>query len=177
MEKALNKLNKTELKEIVEKEGIVITEAEDLKNIINAEYVAAIEKHRKSKPKKVKPKILTKEEQVQDLYRQIPVVISYHDNGDSIEDDEAGRVWRGAWGNGTIGMRTFSVRLDGAMQYLEIGAIKKLKTLQFPYHTQDANNKPTTILKNKFTITETDGWTEEELTARKKSQAVRTVST
>ena len=194
--KPLNKYTKQELIERCESLKITEIKAEDSDNIKNSEYVTAIEEFAKKQngvnsgsvkedekaakePKGEKidhGKVLSTEDRIALLYVSLPVIVTCHDNTVIIDDDEEGRVEEFSWGNAKIGMTSAKVKLDGKMQYLQIGAIKKLKTLVYAHHTKDSAGNPISSTdRAKFSVAETTGWTQEQLEAQKKSQALRKI--
>ena len=200
MAKSFDKMVKKELQEaavFLKLDGKVLELAKDSNNPTNAEYVevleafkaeqdannpeeaksAAIKTVTEKDPSIINPKA-TKEEEVATMIADydvsIPVIITDHETGITIEDDSENRTVAISWGNPIIGMTTTNVPLHGRMQYVVKGAIQRMKRIPKATTTTDAEGNTVVSLENKrFSISDTTGWTPAEFEAHAKEQALK----
>lgn len=202
--KAFDKMIKKELQEAVaflKLEGKVAKLAKDPKAPTNAEFVEVLEAFKAeqdlSNPEEAKAKeaddsrettdengspivdpVATPEEvkqtMIDDYNTLIPVIITDHDNSVSIEDDTEKRVVAVRWGNPILGMTTVNVPLHGKMQYVQKGAVMRLKKISLASHIKDADGKETSNRDRKrFSVSDTTGWTPAEFEAHAQEQALK----
>ena len=109
----------------------------------------------------------------EDNERMIRVVITDHDTSQSIEDDQNNRLFKASWGNMLCTPRSEYVLVNGTPTGASRGMIKHMKALTTVIATNDAKGNPKSTKIARFSISEVDGWTEEQLEALKKTQAGR----
>ena len=200
MSKAFDKMNKTELVEatkFLKLEKEVAEVAKDPKKPTNADYVEVLEEFKttqaKANPKEAisqakeqnasenvvnakKSKAEEKEVMVEDLHTMIPVIITDHDTSVTVEDDTEARLVAIRWGNPVLGMTTVNIPLHGKMQYLQKGAVIRLKKISLASHIKNADGKETSNRDRKrFSVADTTGWTPAEFDAHAKEQALKRI--
>ena len=178
MSKSFDKMTRAELEETAKFLKVDVKPSEEGKDLINADFVSALTKFKESQDaNKPEPKNVSKEEKIVNkiagMNIGIAVIITDHDNTVDIEQDEQGRVFRFSWGNTKIGMKTTHIALHGREQYVERGALKALKAKTYIAHLKDANGKPMTEERPRFSIAETEGWTPEQFASHKKDQEAK----
>ncbi len=200
MVKTFDKMNKTELEaatKFLKLEDEVAKAAKDPDKITNAEYVTVLEsfkekqdkanpeeaqaiKTAKVKSKAVTPRATKAEEKVtmtEDYKTMVPVIITDHDTSIVVEEDEERRTVAIRWGNPVIGMTTVNIPLHGRMQYVQKGAIVRLKKIPLASHIKDANGRETSNLDRKrFSVADTTGWTPEMFASMRKAQQLKKVN-
>ena len=113
---------------------------------------------------------------VADYNTLIPVIVTDHDTTVSIEEDTEQRVVPIRWGNPVIGMTTVNVAMHGRMQYLQKGAVLRLKKITLASHVKDADGRETSNRDRKrFSVADTTGWTEAEFESHAKEQALKKI--
>lgn len=195
MTKSYEKMTKAELVSAIKFLKLENTvNAKDPDAPTNAEYVTALnafkatqdpegieEQEEKEKPKDTKkaPKRSVEELrdiQVADLSRSINVIVTDHETGTTVDEDEDRRVVEIRWGNPMIGMTTTGIKLDGKPQYVSIGALKALKRKKLAGAQKDANGTETVNMDRKrFSVAEVAGWTEDEFAAHKEAQKLKRI--
>ena len=185
-------------------EDKVAETAKDPKKPTNAEYVTVLEKFKadqeKANPDEAKSqkvdnadagqakesgskiitpkhsKVVAKATMVADLETMVPVIITDHDTSVAVEDDTEARTVAVRWGNPVIGMTTVNIPLHGKMQYVQKGAIIRLKKVSLASHIKDADGKELSHRDRKrFSVSDTTGWTEAEFEAHAKEQALKRI--
>ena len=181
----------------------VIAMAKDPEAPTNAEYVSVLEAYKaeqdfanpeEAKSKAVEeakaeskdenvseividPKASKAEEKVTmiaDYETMVPVIITDHDTSVSIEEDTEARTVAVRWGNPIIGMTTVNIALHGRMQYVQKGAILRLKRISLASHVKDANGQEVSNRDRKrFSVADTTGWSEQEFDAHAKEQSLK----
>ncbi len=196
--KPFDKMNKMELVEATKflKQDIEVAKiARDPLKPTNAEYVQVLEVY-KEKQEKANPEAAIaqkvekpakavstkatqsemKETQVKDLRTMVPVIVTDHDTSVSFENDMESRTVAIRWGNPVIGMTTVNIPLHGKMQYIQKGAIQRLRKISLASNVKDAAGKETSHRNRKrFSVSDTTGWTEEEFNAHAKEQALKRI--
>ena len=106
------------------------------------------------------------------LNTALPYIIVDHDNSYEIKDDDDNRVVEISWGNRVVGKTVEKVALHGLEQYVTRGGIQVMKEMSIPKVKIDektgnlVHGKP----KKRFSITESEGFTEEQVLAIRKKQ-------
>ena len=117
-----------------------------------------------------------KQTMADDYSTMVPVIVTDHDNTVTIAEDEARRVVEIRWGNPMIGMSTTTVAMHGRMQYLPKGAIIRLKKITLADHIKNEDGKEqSTNDRNRFSVSDTTGWTDTEFEAHAKEQALKRI--
>ena len=92
----------------------------------------------------ITPKSTPEEEKetiISDYSTMIPVIITDHDTSIAIEEDDERRLVAIRWGNPVIGMTTVNIPLHGRMQYVQKGAIIRLKKISLASHVKNEVQK------------------------------------
>lgn len=101
----------------------------------------------------------------------IPVIVTDHDTSMTTEENIENRVFRGSCGNLMTGTITFAVANHGRMQYLPMIVVEHLKTLRMTSNYKDANGKEvSSIDRKRFSVTNVEGWTQDQLEAHRQEQ-------
>lgn len=101
----------------------------------------------------------------------IPVIVTDHDTSMTTEENIENRVFRGSCGNLMTGTITFAVANHGRMQYLPMIVVEHLKSIRMTSNYKDASGKEvSSIDKKRFSVTNVEGWTEEQLEAHRQEQ-------
>lgn len=110
-----------------------------------------------------------------DNERMVQVSVTDHDNTHTVEDDEENRLFQASWGNRLCPVRRESVLVNGLPQYISRGMLKHMRSLRVPTFTKPTGSDGGVKIawKERFTIHELEGWTEEQLAALKQTQAGR----
>ena len=113
-----------------------------------------------------------------DNERMIQITVTDHDNTQTVEDDEENRLFQASWGNRICTPRQESVLVNGTPQYASRGMIKHMKSIKIPTFTKALNSEGGVKVgsRDRFTINELTGWTEEQLDALRKTQAGRIIA-
>ena len=113
-----------------------------------------------------------------DNERMILVAVTDHDNNQTVEDDDENRLFQATWGNRICRPRQESVLVNGTPQYISRGMMKHMRTLKTPMSVTAAgeNGGVKTVLRDRFTINELTGWTEEQLEDLRKTQSGRRIA-
>lgn len=182
MAKTFEEMTKAELAKVAETYGLtdkIAENAKDANKITNAEYVTVLNEYKdaqdKTAPAKVETKEANREELIQiraeDLYRQIPVIVTDHDNSVEVKDDDGRRGIELYWGNSMGIGQTERFFNTGERQYLTRGLLKKMKRMTIPEFKKDKYGKEIAVsTRKRFVITEVEGMTEDEITALGKKQ-------
>ena len=197
MSKTFKEMTKQELVSATEKFKLVDAVeaiAKDKSKITNAEYVTVLEEYKAKQDevnseakesleqdkKEVKnkpvpgPRKLTVDEQIAYLNTKTRVVITDHDNTLNIIDDSQNRRFLFEWGSVKLGgMKPGGIALDGKPQYVENGAIMKLKSLMYNNHTKDSAGNVVVKSEPRFVISEVADLTQNELDALAEKQRTR----
>ena len=127
----------------------------------------------------ITPKSTPEEEKetiVADYSTMIPVIITDHDTSIAIEEDDERRLVAIRWGNPVIGMTTVNIPLHGRMQYVQKGAIIRLKKISLASHVKNENGTETSNRNRKrFSVADTTGWTEDEFKSHATEQALKKI--
>ena len=204
MTKAFDKMKKSELQEAIaflKLEDKVLEVAKDGEAPTNAEYVAVLDTFKAEQelanPEEAKSQaesVTTPDENVSvsvtpnstpeeardtyvaDLNTMVPVIITDHDTSVTIDEDEENRTVAIRWGNPVIGMTTVNVGVHGRMQYVQKGAIIRLKSISIASHVKDANGKEVSNRNRKrFSVADTTGWTADEFASHATEQALKKI--
>lgn len=117
--------------------------------------------------------VVTEPEQLLEVVADtlIPVIVTDHDTSMTTEENIENRVFRGSCGNLMTGTITFAVANHGRMQYLPMIVVEHLKGLRMASNYKDANGKEvSSIDKKRFSVTNVEGWTPEQLEAHRQEQ-------
>ena len=200
----MNKTELEEAIKFLKLEDKAVTEAKDPKKITNAEYVKVLEAYKYEQdlanPEEAKsviadkvqvdnsksgsetvvnPKATKAQEKmtmIEDYSTMIPVIVTDHDTTVSIEEDTEQRVVPIRWGNPVIGMTTVNVAMHGRMQYLQKGAVIRLRKIPLASHVKDADGRETSNRDRKrFSVADTTGWSEAEFESHAKEQALKKI--
>ena len=201
----MNKTELVEAVTFLKLEDKVTEVAKDSEKPTNAEYVKVLEAYKAAQdlanPEEAKaiivdkakaaansasdseivitPKATKAEERktmIEDYNTMIPVIVTDHDTTVSIEEDTEQRVVPIRWGNPVIGMTTVNVAMHGRMQYLQKGAVLRLKKITLASHVKDADGRETSNRDRKrFSVADTTGWTEDEFESHAKEQALKKI--
>lgn len=199
MAKSFSQMNKTELIAAATSLGLideVTKSAKDPENITNAEYVTVLEAYKakqdevnadakkdidaaeanatvESKDAKPKGKVLTSHDRAKLKQVKYKYIVTDHQGGIQIDDDDIGRVLPISYGNLTSGPKVWNVGLHGNEQALPFSVVKKLEEIKMTVHVKDANGEPAVRLQQRFRVTKVDGWTQDEIDALKRAQNTR----
>jgi len=183
MAKTFEEMTKAELIKATEGfgllDGVIGTEKAD--KVKNDVYIDALNEYKEKMNAKApkgasKAKIPPVDEiralRAEDLLVSIPVIVTNHDHSVDITDDTELRGEEFTWGNRHVG-GTARVFRHGERQFLQKGAIKALRAKVIPrYKADNAGNYKIVGKTPKYTITEVEGFTEVELEALQKKQAM-----
>lgn len=157
-------------------ELVAVLEAFDLGQ--TAETVANDIESTKEKPVLSAPEPISVDEQVMlvtDL--MIPVVVTDYDTSTTTEENIENKVFRGSCGNLMTGTISFAVALHGRMQYLPKIVIDHLRSITMVSNFKNASGAEVSVRdRPRFNVTEVEGWSETELEAHAKEQALKKVS-
>lgn len=195
MAKTFKQMNKEEL--IKATESLKLTDevkasAKDPEAITNAEYVTALEAY-KAKQDEVNSETKTKIEKEEnkaaeptgegktvDKFERAKLkdvkykyVVTDHQSGVVIEDDEEGRTFPIQYGNMLKGPKNWNVGLHGNPQGLPFSVAKKLEEIKMVTHIKNGKGEPIAKTQPRFRVTKVDGWTQDEIDGLKRSQNTR----
>ena len=95
-------------------------------------------------------------------------IITDHNNNQSVEEEEGGRVLALGYGN-KLGKKTAYIQLDGAPQYIPQGAINALRLVTLPVNMKKTTSKD----RKRFGIQPLDGWTQAQIDAKIEEQRTK----
>ena len=197
MAKTFKQMNKEEL--IKATESLKLTDevkatAKDPEAITNAEYVTALEAFKAKQDevnsdvkdeiekeenipeepaKEGKGKVMTKFERAKLKDVKYKYIVTDHQSGVVIEDDEEGRTFPIQYGNMLKGPKNWNVGLHGNPQALPFSVAKKLEEIKMVTHIKNGKGEPVAKTQSRFRVTMVTGWTQDEIDQLKRSQNTR----
>lgn len=137
-----------------------------------AKAAEVVEKSKDKLPARTADQLISM--QVEDLYKSRNYIVTDHEANTVVEEDEDRRIIELRWGNPMLGMTTSRVVLHGQPQLLQNGLVKAMRRIKMPGLGKSADGKETANMERKrFSITETEGWTQDKLDAHKEAQKLK----
>ena len=100
-------------------------------------------------------------------------IVTDHQSGVVIEDDDETRTFPIQYGNMLKGPKNWNVGLHGNSQALPFSVAKKLEEIKMTVHIKNGKGEPTVKTQSRFRVTKIDGWSQDEIDALKRSQNTR----